>query len=383
MKTVFRLSAIIAVLIISNPCIRACTSFAVYTDEIWYGMNFDYSNVDIKFSIIKINDRKLFLAQFGSGGYIAGMNENGLFTNYQMLYYNGETPVFESGSNTLSLGNLNDYSINNLSTAAEIINYIGTKKIIPSYGLDLHSLFADSTSNAIVVEPFGSYNGITPLKDDFLVMANFPNYDFIDSPYGSVYGAGSGRYKTAYAYINDHKNDFSYTDGMETLSRTVQTSGDYPTQVSLLFNPLTMEIFFCMNHDFSKVWKVSLLNETIETYSGFAGNGSRKLDAAGIWSYDLSSIGTGGKKNDMTNPADAMATIYPNPTSGQLSIMLNATKSNNAIVEIFNSKGKTVLLKSLGNSSNVSIDLTGNPKGIYLTKLMLDEKVFVRKFCLE
>lgn len=371
-----KLSIIIIFFSICDLRINACTSFAVYSGETWYGINFDYSNVDIKFSIFHVGSKKIFRAQFGSGGFIAGMNDNGLFTCGQLLYYNNGEPTFD-GSNTLSIGNLYDYSINNLSTVAEINNFIGTKKVIPSWGLDTHFLFADKTSNAVVIEPFGSNNGITPVKDSFLVMTNLPNYEFIGMNYTAVTGVGAERYKTAFAYIQEHKAGFGFNDGFETLRRTVQSTGDYPTQISLLFDPIKMEIYFCLKRDFSKVWKISLNDEIIGTYSGFAVQRSTKLDETGIWSYDLQSIVTSIQEDQR------IVKIYPNPAPGLLNIAFNSVPVKKAIIEVYNTEGRKIFSKSFRNIKHSTIDLTGNPKGLYLVKLSFDGEIINRKFYLK
>jgi hypothetical protein len=311
------------------------------------------------------------------------MNDSGLFTCGQILYYNNGEPTFGNGSNTLSIGNLYDYSINNLSTVAEITNYIGTKKIIPSWGLDSHFLFADKTSNAVVIEPFGSYNGITPVKDSFLVMTNLPNYDFIGMNYTAVVGVGADRYKTAFAYIQEHKSGFGYNDGLEILRRTVQSTGDYPTQISLLFDPIKMEIYFCLKRDFSKVWKISLKNETIETYSGFAIQQSTKLDEKGIWSYDLPYIVTSIQDNDFMDKDNGIVKLYPNPTSSLINLAFSSIPIKNAIIEVYNTEGNKILSKSFRNITNAIIDLTGNPKGLYLVKLSFDVEIINWKFYLK
>jgi hypothetical protein len=383
MKTMMKLSIIIIFLSMCDLRINACTSFAVYSGEIWYGMNFDYSNVAIKFSIFHIGNKKIFRAQFGSGGFIAGMNDSGLFTCGQILYYNNGEPTFSNGSNTLSIGNLYDYSINNLSTVAEITTCIGTKKIIPSWGLNSHFLFADKTSNAVVIEPFGSYNGITPVKDSFLVMTNLPNYDFIGMNYNAVIGVGSDRYKTAFAYIQGHKSIFGFNEGFETLRRTVQSTGDYPTQISLLFDPIKMETYFCLKRDFSKVWKISLNNETIETYSGFAIQQRTKLDEAGIWSYDLPYIVTSIIENNLMEKDNGIVKIYPNPSSSLLNIAFGSIPMKSVIIEVCNTEGKKIFSKSFRNITNTIIDLTDNPKGLYLVKLLLDGEIINRKFYLK
>jgi hypothetical protein len=381
MKIMIQLSIIIIFLSICDLRTNACTSFAVYSGEIWYGMNFDYPNVAIKFSIFHMGSKKIFRAKFGSGGFIAGINDSGLFTCGQILYYNNGKPTFGNGSNTLSIGNLYDYSLNNLSTVAEITNYIGTKKIIPSWGLDSHFLFADKTGNASVIEPFGSYNGFTPVKNNFLVMTNLPNYDFIGMNYTTVIGVGADRYKTAFAYIQEHKSGFGFNDGFETLKRTVQSTGDYPTQISLLFDPIKMEIYFCLKRDFSKVWKISLKNDTIETYSGFAIQQSTQLDETGIWSYDLPYIETSIQENDLMDKDNGIVKIYPNPTSGLLNIAFGSIPVKSAIVEVYNTAGKKIFSKSFRNITNAKIYLTGNPKGLYLVKLSFDGKIINKNIC--
>jgi len=123
MRAAFKLITAITILYFAEGQIQACTSFAVYSEHIWYGMNFDYPNTPIKFSIVNYGTKRAFRAEFGTGGYIAGINEAGLFTNYQLLYYNTGDPTFEE-SNTLSMGDLNDHSINNLSSVSEVSSYI-------------------------------------------------------------------------------------------------------------------------------------------------------------------------------------------------------------------------------------------------------------------
>jgi hypothetical protein len=363
--------------------VSACTSFAVYSSEIWYGMNFDYANVEMQFSINTIGNKKVFKAKIGSGGYIAGMNDSGLFTNYQMLYYNNERPIFDNSSNTIGLGPLNEYSLNNLSTVAQVTEYIGKKKLVPSFGQDLQILFADNTGNAFIAEPFGPVNGIVPVKDSFIVMTNLPHYDFIGNDYVSVYGVGSERFQTAYEYIRDHKTDFIFNDGIEVLRQTAQSTGDYPTQISLLFDPLKMEVYFCLNQNYTRVWKVSIKNGTIETYSGFSNTKIQNLGSLPITASQLLADATGIEENSLFDSDNKVAAVYPNPTKGLIILSLGPTPIQQSILEIFNTEGKRIVFKIYKNTTSATIDLTDYPKGIYLVRTISDKQINQQKICVE
>jgi hypothetical protein len=363
--------------------VSACTSFAVYSSEIWYGMNFDYANVEMKFSINIIGNKKVFKVQFGSGGYIAGMNDSGLFTNYQMLYYNNERPIFDNSSNTIGLGPLNEYSLNIFSTVAQVSKYIGTKKLVPSFGQDLHTLFADNTGNAFIAEPFGPVNGIVPVKDSFIVMTNLPHYDFIGNDYNSVYGVGSERFQTAYEYIQDNKSAFNLNNGIEVLRQTAQSTGDYPTQISLVFDPVKMEVYFCLKQNYTKVWKVSIKNGTIETYSGFTTNKTQKLGSTAITASQLLADATTVEENSLFDSDNKVATIYPNPTKGLITVSFSSTTINQLFLEIINTEGKQIVSRIYKNTTSATIDLTGYPKGMYLLKAVSNHNINYQKICLE
>jgi hypothetical protein len=83
---------------------------------------------------------------------------------------------------------------------------------------------------------------------------------------------------------------------------------------------------------------------------------------------------------DQINRQSEDIMIFPNPTNGLINISLDAFSGKPAIVEIRNPEGKVVLKKSFENK--MSIDLTGNPGGIYLLKLFYDHEMICRKVVL-
>jgi hypothetical protein len=73
--------------------------------------------------------------------------------------------------------------------------------------------------------------------------------------------------------------------------------------------------------------------------------------------------------------------FYPNPTRGLASISLGAFSGKKAIVEVTNFEGKIIQKDTF--TENAAIDLTGNPKGIYILKLIIADGIFYKKICLE
>jgi hypothetical protein len=80
---------------------------------------------------------------------------------------------------------------------------------------------------------------------------------------------------------------------------------------------------------------------------------------------------------DQGNGQNDGVRIFPNPTNGLVNICLDAFPGNPSTVEIINTEGKVILTKSL--EYRTSIDLSGNPAGMYILRLVSDNKVVVRK----
>lgn len=112
-------------------------------------------------------------------------------------------------------------------------------------------------------------------------MTNFPNPPGETSK-NKVSGAGSNRYVKAANYINGTINTFGYNEGIETLKMTMQKRGSYPTQCSMLFDPKNSEVYLFLKQNYEKIWKVSIDNKTIETFSGFDTKEVINIDEEGV-----------------------------------------------------------------------------------------------------
>lgn len=261
----------IVLLVFSSRSLFACTSFAVYTDKTFYGMNFDYEPFqELKFCIDTRGDLKTFKMQLEWEGdfftSIVAMNTKGLFGNLQMLF--PEVPTKASiDPGELRITELLSESTTSLGSCQDVIDVMNDYKIVMGT-VSLHSLYADVYADAMVVEFGQKDNVITKIEGNFIVMTNFPINEVADKPYETVYGAGSDRYKTAYAYLIEHRDTFDLDDGFYLL-KSVVSQGMSATRCSMVFDPENNDIYIALEGNFDKIWKISLESETVETFKGF------------------------------------------------------------------------------------------------------------------
>lgn len=371
----------------------ACTCFAVYGNKIFYGMNFDYPSVGLRFSIVEYEGNKIFFAQFVEDQIaksICGMNQSGLFSSMQMLYPEVNTWHYP-GENEVDLYAAYITSLMNADSIGEINDYLDSTgvRVIHCYGLSLHDFFADKYGTACVLEVGGTENLFTYAENNFLVMTNFPNNKFIGDSLNDIYGVGADRYKTAYRYINDNIGSFDYEDGIEVLKRTCQKSGSFRTQVSLLFNPVNNEIFIMIGRDFSKVWKVSIDNSTIETYSGFDSYCILPLTAEGIDSSTLINLTGLEDQQENLQFGFSLDQNFPNPFNPSTTIHFSVEKTVNVTLRVFDVLGKEIHTLvdevKMPGEYNVRFDapVTGTlPSGIYFYRITAGDFVETRKMVL-
>lgn len=93
---------------------------------------------------------------------------------------------------------------------------------------------------------------------------------------------------------------------------------------------------------------------------------------------------------ELKNPTNTLFTsfeqnilVFPNPTNGIINISFGEKAYKNAVVEIFNIDGKLILSNAYKNITTATIDIAGNPIGVYLISLYIDGQKHNRKICLE
>ena len=266
----------------------ACTSFAVFGGDTLYGMNFDYPDVELLFRIRSTEKHEILLMDAKLGDnflHVVGMNSDGFFANLQMLF--PEEELQESvQDNELFVWQIFDESLVRFSSAQEVEAYIESKKIVHG-GMTLHSLFADQSGDAFILEPGKDENEITRIKNRFIVMTNFPVCQFREKEYKEVEGSGAGRYIIAYEHIMENFDTFDLKTAMKTLEKAKLTTEEFSTQCSMVFDPEKKAMYFALGRDYGKIWKASITERTIERYSGFEEAKKIVLDESGVLASEL------------------------------------------------------------------------------------------------
>lgn len=276
-----------------------CISFAVYGQEkIIYGMNFDTNEIDLKLKINSYNDKNIFnISALMENKYvdIAGVNSDGLFICTQAVQY---SPGFKSScdENDWFAFDIFDEVLKKTRKTSEFFEILN-KKVI-SYprnplfpDLGLHTITADKSGDAFILEEGNDTNKVSPIHNDFIIMTNFPNGDFEEVDYNNVYGIGADRYICAHEYISNNIHNFGINEAFEVLKRTTQdTTSQCPTLCSIVYEPLKNEIYISFKKDFSKKWKIFIMEKTIQSLDGFLSNKKIQFTNGEIFVNDLISL---------------------------------------------------------------------------------------------
>jgi hypothetical protein len=95
---------------------------------------------------------------------------------------------------------------------------------------------------------------------------------------------------------------------------------------------------------------------------------------------ELISITTG---IDEVEKSGFNATVYPNPVSDVMNLVINPGKSRNALVSLLDISGRTVLTRRYDlqpeDLSTLQIPVSGLPSGIYMLKIQSGSNVISRK----
>lgn len=253
---------------------EACTSFAVYSQHVYYGMNFDFVDLPMKFLITANGDMRTFHLAFqrtiGDISFFvhtAGMNDKGLFSACQELYPVNLHPREKTATDMYTFELYETIAF--YSSVGEIEKHCQDRPLVDMPGITLHNLFADSKGRAMVTEAGERETQMVQKTGKFIVMTNFANQSMTGKTYAETQGKGQDRYIICHAYLERHASDFRIENGFELLSMCRNKDPEYPTVCSMIFDPQNREVYIVVKRDFSRIWKLSIDNHLIETWRGF------------------------------------------------------------------------------------------------------------------
>jgi hypothetical protein len=75
--------------------------------------------------------------------------------------------------------------------------------------------------------------------------------------------------------------------------------------------------------------------------------------------------------------------IYPIPSNGILYFEFSRLEGTTVMIEVYNPEGKKILSTTFEKVSKSTIDLTGNPKGVYILRIKTGSEQLYKKICLQ
>jgi hypothetical protein len=75
--------------------------------------------------------------------------------------------------------------------------------------------------------------------------------------------------------------------------------------------------------------------------------------------------------------------VFPNPTTGKLKVEIWNLNDPRVTAVVYNTNGAVVMHKEINTTGQVDIDLTGKVSGLYLLRLVADNREFLHKIVLE
>lgn len=80
----------------------------------------------------------------------------------------------------------------------------------------------------------------------------------------------------------------------------------------------------------------------------------------------------GNPTNSVQHPFNENIQVFPNPTNDRLTVSFGSLEFKSAVVELRDLSGRLISPNTCFEASTATIDLTGNPKGVYILNLTVD-----------
>jgi hypothetical protein len=232
-----------------------CTSFVYRKEKILIGMNFDNDGKDFRISIdqgqdflVSVNVGKTFFPSFG-------INKNGVFVNDLMVDSNGAGKYKRQNDKRWVTTSLIKFIMESPVCLEDVKNTLQRVEIVNGPKASTHNMIVDRQGNICVVEP-GRRNIFTgPRDSNWYVLTNFPLSDYDDVVPLHASGSGSDRYLKMLRMLTTLSGPMSVERGFEMLKGVKQDGPVWTTELSLVYDGATQELFYCLDQNFEGIVK--------------------------------------------------------------------------------------------------------------------------------
>ncbi|MBM7844638.1 hypothetical protein [Herpetosiphon giganteus] len=220
-----------------------CTSFAINQAQDLVAMNFDIGPRPIALSMP--NPAQLLILQSEQGQWLPaiGLTNNGRFMNLQMLPATA-AGAYRRNNNVMHMMKVFKQFLAGAIDFAALQN----QQIVNVPNHSVHSLLRDEHGQLGILEP--GQIGLVQ-HEQSLIQTNFSLHS---TPVASLSQQPSAdRYLSCQQLLNQQQPDVD--QAFAILAATQQTAGDFPTQLSLVFEPQQHTVWFAQPNQFSQRWR--------------------------------------------------------------------------------------------------------------------------------
>ena len=235
-----------------------CTSFVYRKDRVLVGMNFD--NDGKKYKISDDNGKGFLLSVKIGARFLPsiGVNSTGIFVNDQMVDPNGKGVYKRQNDKRWVTSTLVDNILKTNINFEEITTKIKQIEIVNVPKSSTHNLIVDKSGHICVVEP-GSKNIISKKDEtDWFALTNFPISEYNEILPKKVSGSGSNRYIQALKLFEEMKGQITVDVGFDILKNLQQIGPDWITELSIIYDATSQELYYCQHRNFEDITKISL-----------------------------------------------------------------------------------------------------------------------------
>jgi len=274
--------------ILSAP-IHPCTSFADYSREPVYGLNFDSLDYDIRFRFYEGHGFGLLAFEFYQDGQwlrMAHFTTDGLHTAGLLLYPPLSVVRAQSDSdvNIIETGSW-IYELRSIEAILARVNQVR----LHEDGVRSHHVFL-GPREAFVCEATKDGNYVERSEaGGYLVTTNFELHKFRGQGPEKVYGVGDSRYRVATRLIESARaaGTMDGDEGMRILRGAAAEAGDFKTRCSMVFMPETLSLKVVFARNFDREYVISLKDRTVTANWPEAQGKFAKIGKGGVYKADL------------------------------------------------------------------------------------------------